>query len=85
MTIALQLHREAKTFIQGRGNVSVQDIELHRRLLQVSSSAVEDKNAGIFNALQINPRGQVREVNSGCLWNKSTLVQSQLFQKVFTS
>ena len=78
MTIALQLHREAKTFIQGRGNVSVQDIELHRRLLQVGSSAVEDKNAGMFNALQINPRGQVREV-------KSTLVQSQLFQKVFTS
>ena len=35
MTIALQLHREAKTFMQGRGNVSVQDIELHRRLLQV--------------------------------------------------
>ncbi len=36
MTIALQLHREAKTFAQGKGNVSIQDIELHRRLLQVS-------------------------------------------------
>ena len=68
MTIALQLHREAKTFIQGRGNVSVQDIELHRRLLQVGSLAVEENNAGIFNVLHANPRCHFRVV-SGCFWS----------------
>jgi hypothetical protein len=31
----LQLHKEARNQMQGKANVSMQDIELHRRLLQV--------------------------------------------------
>jgi hypothetical protein len=64
MTIALQLHREAKSSGSGKGNVSLQDIELHRRLLQVTRNSGANPTTRVTRLGEFSPIGRLFSLGS---------------------